>query len=371
MQVLQNIKPLQHIKKSDLPKRVVEEVFPLFEHHISTPFRKGGSLNQVGTRRGRPIAIAVSSGVDSMTLATLFILRSYQNQLPLKNIHIIHCNHNIRKQSTQEAEFIQTFFKGCTIHIPPKRNKYFPKDEKTLRQRRYQCFQKILKENAIQTLLLGHHLEDRIESTFLNCIRGAGLKGFLNMQTAQNNHPLLKIASCKVYRPLLAITKKQIITFCEQRKITYFEDETNAEPTTSQRNYIRNDIIKKLVNMNGKKSKFLESMKQMYEEIQTSPEGATHHNPGQRPGSSDLVSAGPKGNDITQCCVTPYEATGHLHPIPTFPSRKATYSYLWQKNLNSTQPKDLLALRNHLGIYYNIRSSQIQERYSRLTNTQS
>ncbi len=370
MQMLENIKPLQHIKKSDLPKRVVEEVFPIFQQHISTPLVRApheaplfsgvplhsgsagreSSPDQVGTEGFHPIAIAVSSGVDSMTLATLFILRSHQNKFPLKNIHIIHCNHNIRKQSAPEAEFIQTFFKGCTIHIPPKRNKNLPKDEKALRQRRYQCFQKILKKNAIQTLFLGHHLEDRIESTFLNCIRGAGLKGFLNMQIVQDNHPLVKTTSCKVYRPLLNITKKQIITFCEQQKITYFEDETNAKLATSQRNYIRNEVLAKLTQLNGKPTKFLESMKNIYQQLQESPEGATHHNPGQRPGS---------------------EAPGQLHPIPTFPSRKATYSYLWQKNLNTIQPKDLLTLRNHLGIYYNIRSSQIQERYSRLTKTQS
>jgi tRNA(Ile)-lysidine synthase len=86
-------------------------------------------------------------------------------------------------------------------------------------------------------------LEDRIESSFLNAIRGAGLKGFLNMQLLQS-HPLLTATS--VCRPLLQVTKPQLIAFCQQFRIRYFEDATNNELTTSQRNFIRHEIIEKL-----------------------------------------------------------------------------------------------------------------------------
>jgi tRNA(Ile)-lysidine synthase len=181
-----------------------------------------------------------------MCLAILLILRHYKKNYPLTNIHIIHCNHKIRTQSEAEEAHIQQFFKGTTLHTF-HRNTNEKADENSLRKRRYQCFYQVLQKNNISLLLLGHHLEDRIESTLLNCIRGTGLKGFLNMQIHQN-HPLLKFP---VYRPLLNSTKKQIIAFCEKFHIKYFEDETNSDITTSQRNILRHEIIEKLVNINS------------------------------------------------------------------------------------------------------------------------
>jgi tRNA(Ile)-lysidine synthase len=117
--------------------------------------------------------------------------------------------------------------------------------EKALRERRYQCFtSSFMKGKKEEFLMLGHHLEDRIESTFLNTIRGAGLKGFLNMQTLQS-HPL--VPNMQVGRPLLRITKPHLIAFCKQFNILFFEDATNTDMMISQRNLIRHEIIEKLV----------------------------------------------------------------------------------------------------------------------------
>lgn len=66
------------------------------------------------------------------------------------------------------------------------------------------------------------------------------------MQTFQP-HPLLSFPVC---RPLITITKSQIIAFCESFGVKYFLDETNANPAISQRNYLRHEIIEKLVGMN-------------------------------------------------------------------------------------------------------------------------
>ena len=155
MQVLPHYISLNKIQKQDLPLRVTEEIFPIFETTIKKEYT---------------IAIGVSSGIDSMTLITLIIIRHYLKKYPLNHIHIIHCNHHIRKQSDEEQTFIQTFFKGLHIHTF-KKDKKLKTDEKTLRQRRYQCFENITQQENIPFLFLGHHLEDRIESSFLNLMR--------------------------------------------------------------------------------------------------------------------------------------------------------------------------------------------------------
>jgi len=155
MQALKNIAQLKSLKTSQLPKRVAEEIFPLFQRYIQKEYH---------------IAIGVSSGVDSMCLSNLLILRYRQKKYPLSHIHIIHCNHKFRTQSEQEERYIQQYFEGANIHIS-HRNKKEKSDENSLRNRRYQCFDHVMQENNISLLFLGHHLEDRIESTFFNTMR--------------------------------------------------------------------------------------------------------------------------------------------------------------------------------------------------------
>lgn len=138
MQVLQNIQALQYLKKSDLPKRTLREIFPIFEQYIP---------------KNDNIAIAVSSGVDSMCLASLLIFRFQQNKFPLSNIHIIHCNHKLRTQSEEEEQYVKQFFEGTNIHIF-HRDKKEKADEKSLRNRRYQCFSQTLEQENINILFL-------------------------------------------------------------------------------------------------------------------------------------------------------------------------------------------------------------------------
>ncbi|MDR2540284.1 MAG: tRNA lysidine(34) synthetase TilS [Candidatus Peribacteria bacterium] len=256
---------LLQIPITDLPIRVKKEVFPIFKQTLTPETH---------------IAIGVSSGCDSMTLICLLLLYYQQQKRDLKYLHILHCNHKIRKQSEIEADYLTKFFSSIDLQIF-ERSSNLLTTEKALREWRYSCFRQaceefpLPKENApergkgFQTalLFLGHHLEDRIESTFLNCIRGAGLKGFLNMQILQP-HPLLDNEG-NVCRPLLNITKNQILAFCEQFHIQYFEDESNKNLETSQRNFLRHEILEKLTNMNNGNSNFLESMKNIYQQMET------------------------------------------------------------------------------------------------------
>jgi tRNA(Ile)-lysidine synthase TilS/MesJ len=124
MQELSHFSALQKIQKADLPSRVLEEVFPIFETIISPEME---------------LVIGVSSGVDSMTLACLLILRWYDKKFLFQHLHIVHCNHQIREQSKKEAAYISTFFAGMEVQIF-ERPAPIKTTEKALREWRYQCF---------------------------------------------------------------------------------------------------------------------------------------------------------------------------------------------------------------------------------------
>ena len=71
-----------------------------------------------------------------------------------------------------------------------------------------------------------------------------------------------------ICRPLLSIPKGDLLSFCKTKKIHYFQDETNSDFSVSQRNYIRKEILAKLTHTDGKSTKFLHSMKNIYQQIE-------------------------------------------------------------------------------------------------------
>ncbi|MBU0625898.1 hypothetical protein KKG31_06155 [Patescibacteria group bacterium] len=116
-------------------------------------------------------------------------------------------------------------------------------------------------------VVLGHNLSDRIESTFLNILRGASLKGFLSMDFAQS-HPLL--TGAKVMRPLISLSKKNILEICKKNNIPYITDKSNFDNTTSLRNKLRNKILPQLFALNKNENSqktFENSMENIYTEI--------------------------------------------------------------------------------------------------------
>jgi tRNA(Ile)-lysidine synthase len=124
-------------------------------------------------------------------------------------------------------------------------------------------------------LVFGHNLTDRIESTFLNLLRGANLNGFLAMQVQEDHHLLSGLSAeigTKVLRPLLEITKDEITNICERNKIPFITDPTNKDTTTSLRNKLRNKVLPELYKLANKQTKttnsFIESMKNIYRQLE-------------------------------------------------------------------------------------------------------
>ena len=180
----------------------------------------------------------------------------------------MHCNHNTRSGNEKDERFISTFFEG-TQYIKAKRTDKKKSSEVELRNRRYMEFNTYAKRLHIDWFIFGHNLTDRIESTFLNLLRGANLNGFLAMQEQENHHLL---SETKVLRPILGFTKDEVTNICKKNKIPFVTDPTNNDVTTSQRNKLRNTILPQLYGLAHKQTtttnSFIESMKNIYEQLE-------------------------------------------------------------------------------------------------------
>ena len=166
-----------------------------------------------------------------------------------EHLHVITCDHCTRPETKEEIKIVTEFSypHNCTVvsYIGEK------KSEETLRERRHNEFIHLCKQEWSSMLFLGHHFDDRVETSILNMIRGCGIEG---MQWMKIKHTHYKDKTIIIVRPLLFIDKVKIMQKCEENNIKYCTDPTNINISISKRNKIRSELDKIPESKNIKKS---------------------------------------------------------------------------------------------------------------------
>jgi tRNA(Ile)-lysidine synthase len=181
-------------------------------------------------------AVSYSGGIDSAVLLDI-IFDFYRSGKILKP-RVIYFNHNLRgEESIKEKQFIENKFKDTDIDIMMidlDVNKLSMEKnisiESAARELRYLHLENISKE--IDYILLGHHRDDNIETVFFNFLRGSGLNGLEGIKKIRG----------KYLRPLLDVSKEEIIEYAKKNNVEYITDSSNFKDEFS-RNKIRNNII--------------------------------------------------------------------------------------------------------------------------------
>jgi len=176
--------------------------------------------------------IACSSGVDSTLLLATFKSLGY-------NVTAIHVNYNLRGQdSIEDAEFLKDYTKKHDIrfikkeiHLNDELKNGGNLQEKA-RDYRYNWFKEILAESSLNRIVLGHHLNDQIETFWMNICRNSGVLGLACMQENQNS----------IFRPLLNFKKNEIIEIAKTESLIWREDVSN-QSIKYKRNFFRNEVV--------------------------------------------------------------------------------------------------------------------------------
>lgn len=217
-------------------------------------------------QKGSKIVLGVSGGPDSVCLLDIFAKLAPKYDLKLI---VAHVNYGLRgKDSNGDEKFVRGLAKkyGLKIEIfrpHPSRHsgrdtfsqgekRNFVPSENQLREIRYEFFEKVRKENKFDLIAVGHTLDDQAETYLMRIIRGSGLAGLASMKFKTGN----------IIRPLLGITKKEILEYLNKTDRTYRTDKTNKE-ISFLRNKIRNRLIpylEKKYNPNIKKTLFASSL---------------------------------------------------------------------------------------------------------------
>ncbi len=189
--------------------------------------------------------LAFSAGIDSSALFFLLL----ENNIKF-DVAIV--DYQQREQSKQEVAYAQTlceqYHKKC--FTATYENDSF--SEKDARDFRYDFFESIIKQHSYQTLLMAHQLNDQLEWFMMQLGKGSGLVELLGMQTFTQKN------SYTLVRPLLDLSKEELLEYLEQKSIKYFVDESNID-TKYKRNKIRKDFTNEFL------SSYKEGVKKSFE----------------------------------------------------------------------------------------------------------
>ena len=186
------------------------------------------------------ILLTVSGGVDSMVLMSLCVNSGY-------NVGVAHCNFSLRGQESDEDEImVQETARRYGIECYNKRFDTQGEMERTgesmemaARRLRYEWFYELCDKHNYTVIAIAHHIDDSIETFFINMLRGTGLRGLTGISNRIG----------RVVRPLMFATRKEILDYALHKHITFREDSSNRS-TKYLRNKIRLGLIPRLKEIN-------------------------------------------------------------------------------------------------------------------------
>jgi tRNA(Ile)-lysidine synthase len=177
--------------------------------------------------------VAVSGGVDSM--AMLDMLRR-QSELELV---VVHVNHGMRDDAGEDEKTTRLFCMSHNISfISKKLHLGKNASEERARKARYDVLQHCRITEKAFAILTAHHQDDLVETALINLLRGTGWRG------------LAPFTQPSVTRPLLNMTKQELVEYAKKQHVPWRDD-----PTNSQQQYLRNYVRLSLVPRLTKQSK--------------------------------------------------------------------------------------------------------------------
>ena len=180
------------------------------------------------------VVAAISGGPDSMFL--LEVLLNLRGKLNL-NIVVAHIHHNLRKESDEEAINLKKYCEDNNLIFEFKKIESYPNNkfsEESARNFRYNFFDELMKKYNADTLFTAHHGDDQIETILMRISRGSSLKGYAGIAY------LTKERGYKIARPLLYITKENIISYLDKNNIWYAVDKSNIDLKYTRNRYRMN-----------------------------------------------------------------------------------------------------------------------------------
>jgi tRNA(Ile)-lysidine synthase len=183
-------------------------------------------------------AVGVSGGADSVALLLLL------NDRPDFRLHVVHLNHELRGPASEaDARFVEALARklGLPSHvrrrseIEPSLDHLPTNASAAYRAARLAWFWRVVHEQQLAGVLLGHHADDVAETVLHRLLRGSGPAGLAGIA------PQITIDGLRIARPLLGVRRQALRDLLRQRGQDWREDASNLTD-----HYLRNRLRKLL-----------------------------------------------------------------------------------------------------------------------------
>lgn len=165
----------------------------------------------IGTKT---IIVGCSGGPDSMALLHILYEEGY-------DIVCAHVDHNIRTESKEERQFVETYCQDHCIKFEALTLEKTSSNEFYYRTKRYTFYKELADKYDTPYIMTAHHGDDLIETVLMRISRGSTLKGYAGFPKIYDEGPY------KIIKPLIFYTKSEILTYVEKNDIPYVIDSSN------------------------------------------------------------------------------------------------------------------------------------------------
>lgn len=189
---------------------------------------------------GDRVLLAVSGGVDSMVMLSLFARSEWPSA-------VAHCNFQLRGEEGDEDTVLvekEAARYGLECHTRNfdtvgEMERTGESIQMTARRLRYDWFNELCARHGYTAIAIAHQADDSVETFFINLFRGTGLRGLTG----------ISVTNGRVVRPLLFATRREIADYALANRIGYREDSSNRS-TKYLRNKIRLGLMPRLREIN-------------------------------------------------------------------------------------------------------------------------
>jgi len=202
---------------------------------VRTYIIRHGLLNE-----NKPVLIGLSGGADSVALIAILVRLGY-------SCIAAHCNFHLRgEESDRDESFARRYAESLQVpfyKVDFDTIQYAEKNrlsiEMAARDLRYRWFEELRCQLNVQAIAVAHHQDDSVETMLMNMIRGTGIRGVAGI-APKNGY---------IVRPLLSVSRKDIIDWLDDQQLAYVTDSTNLSDEYT-RNFIRLRVFPLLEEIN-------------------------------------------------------------------------------------------------------------------------
>lgn len=176
------------------------------------------------------IVIGCSAGPDSMALVDMLLKIREKYQLSLI---VAHVNHNLRKQSVQEENYLRDYCEKHQIMFECMMITEYGDDNfhNEARNIRYNFFENVVYKYQANYLMTAHHGDDLVETILMRITRGSNLNGYSGFKK------IVDMEGYQIVRPFLSFTKQELEDYDKKNHVMYYVDDSNAKDKYTRNRY--------------------------------------------------------------------------------------------------------------------------------------